>query len=547
MCLWSAVKLSMKAFLQFTLGIFSFSLLAGCGEAIDHDKIRQQGFVYCGQGGPDTFNPQLADSGVTPETLSPQIFDTLLTIDPQSFEPIPNLAKQWTVNSAGTEYTFTLRDNVTFQTTAWFTPSRTLTADDVMFSFRRIFDSSHPFHYVGGGLYPWFTGIDFQNLLVDVVALPNNQVRFTLSRPDNSFLSNIATSHAVIHSKEYANQLELVDEKGMLDSHPVGTGPFYLSEYKNNDFIRLKRHEGYWRGKAKMQQVVLDISNRGTGTLAKMLRKECDILNAPLSSQLPIIEQRDDIKLTAKPAMNISFVAVNTLHPALNDSRVRKALNYAINRQNILDSVYYGTGSQAYSVLPPSSWAYQKDATQLRYDRNYAIALLREAGYSKGLELTMSVPLEPRAYNPSPRKTAELIQANLADVGVTLNLMTDDRFNRADLDEKVDLYLTGWIANTGDPDSFFRPLLSCDSKRVGLNVSSWCNPDFDFLLDLALEVDKKRYRLNLYKQAQNILNEEFPVIPLNHGMQLQAQHYSLEGFKVSPFNAQPFDRVERVK
>ncbi|WP_159738855.1 ABC transporter substrate-binding protein SapA [Vibrio atypicus] len=536
----------MKAFIKFTLSFFSFSLLVGCGEAIDHDKVRQQGFVYCGQGGPNTFNPQLTDNGITPETLSPQLFDTLLTIDPQSFEPAPNLATSWKANKAGTEYIFKLRDDVAFQTTAWFTPTRTLTADDVVFSFRRLIDSSNPFHYVGGGLYPWFNGIDFQNLVIDIVPLSNNRVKFTLSRPDNSFLSNIATSHAVIHSKEYADHLILIDEKNQLDSLPVGTGPFFLAEYQINDFIRLKQHPNYWRGKAKMGQVVFDISNRGTGTLAKLLREECDILNAPLSSQLPIIEQRDNIELTAKPAMNISFIAVNTSHPALNDSRVRKALNYAINRQNILDSVYYGTGSQAYSVLPPSSWAYHKDATQLRYDRNYAIALLREAGFSKGLELTMSVPVEPRAYNPSPRKTAELIQANLADVGITLNLMTDERYSRLDANQNIDLYLTGWIANTGDPDSFFRPLLSCDSKRVGLNVSSWCNPDFDFLLDLALEVDKKRYRLNLYKQAQNILNEEFPVIPLNHGMQLQAQHSSLKGFKVSPFNAQPFDHVERV-
>ena len=82
---------------------------------------------------------------------------------------------------------------------------------------------------------------------------------------------------------------------------------------------------------------------------------------------------------------------------------------------------------------------------------------------------------------------------------------------------------------------------------MGLNVSSWCNADFDFLLDLALEVDKPRYRLNLYKQAQNILNEEFPVIPLSHGMQFQAYDSSLKGFKVTPFNVQPFDTVERIK
>ncbi|MDC5722618.1 peptide ABC transporter substrate-binding protein SapA [Vibrio europaeus] len=539
----------MKAFIQFTLGLFSLSLLAGCGEEIDHDKIRQKGFVYCGQGGPSTFNPQLVDSGITTETLSPQLFNTLLTLDSQTYQPVPSLASKWSVNKEGTEYIFTLRKGVQFQTTAWFTPSRAMSAEDVVFSFRRIIDTTNPFHYVGSGLYPWFSGIDFQNLVVDVSALSQHKVKFTLNRPDNSFLSNIATSHAVIHSKEYAEQLELSDEKNMLDSHPVGTGPFYLDEYQVNDLIRLKRNNHYWQDRPKMEQVVFDISQRGTGTLAKLLRSECDVLNAPLSSQLPIIEQTSDVELTAKPAMNISFVAVNTSHPALNDARVRKALNYAINRQNILDSVYYGTGSQAYSVLPPSSWAYQKDAVQIRYDRNYAIALLREAGYSKGLELTMSVPLEPRAYNPSPRKTAELIQANLADVGIKLNLMTDDRFDRSNLNgnTNIDLHLTGWIANTGDPDNFLRPLLSCESKRAGLNVSSWCNPDFDFLLDLALEVDKPRYRQNLYKQAQNILNEEFPVIPLNHGMQLQAHHTSLRGFKVSPFNAQPFDTVERFK
>lgn len=539
----------MKAITRFTLGLCSLGLLAGCGEEIDHNKIRQKGFVYCGQSGPATFNPQLVDSGITPETLSPQLFNTLLTLDNRTYRPQASLATQWQVNSEGTEYTFDLRKGVSFQTTAWFTPSRTMNADDVVFSFRRIIDSTHPFHYVGSGLYPWFSGIDFQNLVVDVVALSQYKVRFTLSRPDNSFLSNIATSHAVILSKEYAGQLELSDEKGMLDSHPVGTGPFYLADYQVNDLIRLKRHTSYWQNKPEMDQVVFDISQRGTGTLAKLLRNECDVLNSPLSSQLPIIERNDDIELTAKPAMNISFVAVNTSHPALNDARVRKALNYAINRQNILDSVYYGTGSQAYSVLPPSSWAYHKDAIQIRFDRNYAIALLREAGYSNGLELTMSVPLQPRAYNPSPRKTAELIQSNLAGVGIKLNLMADDRFDRTTLgdDTNIDLYLTGWSANTGDPDNFFRPLLSCDSERVGLNVSSWCNPDFDFLLDLALEVDKPRYRLNLYKQAQNILNEEFPVIPLNHGMQMQAHHRSLQGFKVSPFNAQPFDTVERVK
>ncbi|GLT19349.1 ABC transporter substrate-binding protein [Vibrio zhanjiangensis] len=541
--------LAMKAFIQLTLSICGFTLLTGCGEGIDHNKIRKTGFVYCGQGGPDSFNPQLVDSGISSETLSPQIFDTLLSLDPNNFKPVANLATDWSVNKDGTEYIFNLRKNVAFQTTPWFSPTRTLNAKDVVFSFQRIIDEEHPYHNVGNGLYPWFRGIDFQNLLVDVKAISKYQVRFTLSRPDNTFLSNIATSHAVIHSAEYAQKLILTDNKPRLDSYPVGTGPFYLYDYQVNDLIRLKRHDNYWQGKPQMSQIVFDISHRGTGTLAKLLRNECDVLSSPLSSQIPAIQLQDNIELMIKPAMNIAFIAVNTTNPALNNPLVRKALNYAINRQNILDSVYYGMGSQAYSVLPPNSWAYLKDNVQIRYDRNYAIALMKEAGFGKGLELNMSVPLEPRAYNPSPRKTAELIQANFADIGIKLNIVTEDRFDRANVanNQAVDLYLTGWIANTGDPDNFLRPLLSCDSKKVGLNVSSWCNADFDFLLDLALEVDKPRYRLNLYKQAQNILNEEFPVIPLSHGMQFQAYSSTLKGFKISPFNVQPFDAVERIK
>ncbi|NMS37489.1 ABC transporter substrate-binding protein, partial [Vibrio parahaemolyticus] len=115
---------------------------------------------------------------------------------------------------------------------------------------------------------------------------------------------------------------------------------------------------------------------------------------------------------------------------------------------------------------------------------------------------------------------------NFADIGVKLTLLTDDRFERVDLENinDIDLLLTGWIGDTGDPDNFFRPLLSCESDRVGLNVSMWCNDDFDFLLDLALETQEPRYRLNLYRQAQNILNQEFPVIPLAHGVQFRVHN-----------------------
>ncbi|MDR9830430.1 ABC transporter substrate-binding protein [Vibrio sp. FNV 38] len=538
----------MKALIRFTLGLLGAMTLAGCGEAVQHDKIRQSGFVFCGQSVPTTFNPQLVDSGVTVEAISPQIFDTLLVLEPITHKPIANIAKRWSTNDDRTEYLFELRDDVSFQTTAWFAPSRKLNAHDVVFSFERIINSYHPYHYSGGGVYPWFSSINFSNLLKSVEAIDAHTVKFTLARPDNAFLSNIATAFSPIHSAEYADSLIIKDEKQRLDTHPVGTGPFYLDEYQVNDLIRLKRHDHYWNGVAKVKQVIFDVSVRGTGTLAKLLRQECDVLSSPISSQLPVIKEQDDLVLNTKPAMNVAFISINTQHPALGDARVRKALSLAINRKNILDSVYYGTGTQAHTLLPPSSWAYLPDTVQVRYDRNYALGLLREAGYDQGLRLSMSVPLEPKAYNPSPRKTAELVQSNFADIGVKLDLVTEERLNRTDTERnnRFDLVLAGWVGDTGDPDNFLRPLLSCDAKPSGLNLSSWCNPDFDFLIDLALEVNKPRYRTNLYNQVQNLLNEEVPVIPIAHGMHSQAHHHSLEGFKMSPFNVQPLNDVERI-
>ncbi|SHO56380.1 ABC transporter substrate-binding protein SapA [Vibrio quintilis] len=539
----------MKILKQLILGLSCLPFIVACNDNTSaHDEIRKTGFVYCGQGNPNTFNPQLVDSGLVAEALGPQIFDTLLILDPKTQRPSPNLATRWEVNRQGIRYTLHLRKDIAFQKTAWFTPSRPLNAQDVVFSFDRIINPENPFHHTGHSNYPWFAGINFGHLIQSVKATDKYTVQFVLNRPDNSFLANIATTHSVILSKEYADQLILADEKPMLDSHPVGTGPFYLDEMQAGDFIRLKRNAGYWKGSPKLSQVVFDIAQRGTGTLAKLLRNECDVLSTPISSQIPIIEQHKHIVLKSTPAMNVSFIAVNTSHPVISDTRIRRALSFAINRKNILNSVYYGTGSIAYNVLPPTSWAYQRDPVQVRYDKNYALGLLRDAGFSNGLELSMLVPMEPTAFNPSPHKTAELIQANFKDIGIKLHLIPEEKIERQNKLSRmdVDLYLTGWSGRSGDPDSFLRPILSCDAVREGINLSRWCNEDFDFLLDLALEVDRQRYRLNLYKQAQNIINQEFPVIPVAHGMQFKAYSDSLTGFRLSPFNVQPFNTVERT-
>ncbi len=545
--LTTKILFPMKAILRLIITVFTTTaLLAGCNTDEKNNPARLQGMVYCGQSSSTILNPQLSDGGVIVNALSPQVFDTLVQLNPQTWRPMPRLATKWSINADRTEYIFTLREGVEFHSTTWFNPSRSFNALDVVFSFKRLVDSHHPYHLTNNGHYPWFQSIDFKNTIKDVVALNDQQVKFILTQPDNTFLSNLSTSFAVIHSAEYGQQLIKNKQKHRIDINLIGTGPYKLEASSTAEIIRLTRNNSYWQAPAKLKNIVFNLSSRGTGGLAKLLRNECDAMPTPITSQLSLIKSNPELVLDAKPAMNVAFLALDTQHFALSDSRVRQAISLAIHRQSLIDSVYYGEGNIADSMLPSSSWGYQSSQGEVRYDKIYAKNLLVEAGFSQGLNLTMWVPNLAQSYNPSPRKTAELIQSNLEEIGINLTLIHDDHLLRSQVaaQPNTDIILTGWSAYTSDPDNIFRPLLSCEARKASFNTANWCNRQFDSLLDQAKKVNHKQ-RLVLYHQVQTMLNKEVPVIPIAHGMQYQAHHYSLSGFKLNPFNVGSFANVIR--
>lgn len=539
----------MSAYYRLLIAGFAVLALSGCQESTTDPITQSRGFIYCGQDTPTTLNPQLTDGGLTAETLSAQIFDRLLQLDPINHKPLPDLAKSWTMSDDGLVYTFTLRKNVQFQKTHWFSPTRPMNANDVVFSFERVINPENPFHHISGGRYPWFESLGFANDIESIKAINPQTVQFTLKRPNNSFLSNLATSYAIISSAEYGDQLLKSGRIDKLDSQPIGTGPFYVDQFIPNDLIRLKRHTDYWQGKPQMEQIVFDISSRGMGSLTKLLSRECDVLASPVASQLPVITNNENYKLLAQTGMNVSFLALNTEHKPLNNLKVREAISYAINRDALLNSVYYGTATKAKSLLPPTSWAYNNDSKVIDYSPEKAKALLKQANYNFKQTLSLWVPLESRPYNPSPQKTAELIQANLKAVGINIAIYHQDNIGRLGTNtiNQYDMILAGWIADNGDPDNFLRPLLSCNAKNVGLNVANWCDLEFDNLLELALRTNKVDQRANYYQHAQNILDQQIPLIPLAHGVYFQAHNQTLAGLQMSPFGARSFSSVYRTK
>lgn len=508
--------------------------------------IRQSGFIYCVSGQVNTFNPQMASTGLTVDTLAPQLYDRLLDVDPYTYRLVPELAERWEVLDNGATYRFHLRPHVEFQKTPWFTPTRPLNADDVVFTFQRIFDREHPWHNVNGGHYPYFDSLQFAESIKSIRKLDQNTVEFRLNQPDASFLWHMATHYASVMSAEYANQLARTDNKEQIDRQPVGTGPFLLDEHRAGQYIRLARHDHYWRGEPLMPQVVIDLGYGGTGRLSKLLTGECDVLAWPAASQLNILRDDPRLRLTLRPGMNIAYLAFNTNKPPLNNPQVRHALSLAINNQRLMQSIYYGTAETAASILPRASWAYDNDARVTEYNPAKARELLASLGI-KDLKLTLWVPTSSQPWNPSPLKTAELIQADMAQIGVKVTIVpVEGRFQETRLmDMSHDLTLAGWSTDSNDPDSFFRPLLSCAAINSQTNLSHWCDPQFDSLLRKALASQQLASRIEDYHEAQQILSTELPVLPLASSLRLQAYRYDMKGLVLSPFGNASFAGVSR--
>jgi len=532
-----------KLFSSLLLGL---SVLSASALAAPTNNIRNSGFVYCVNGTVNTFNPQMVSSGLVVDTLAAQLYDRLLDVDPYTYRLIPDLAQSWEVRDNGATYRFHLRKDVSFQHTNRFKPTRKMNADDVVFSFARMFDRQHPWHNVNGGSYPYFDSLQFSDSVQSVKKLDNDTVEIRLNSPDASFLWHIATHYAPILSQEYANKLTAIGQQERLDREPVGTGPFQLSEYRTGQYLRLARNPQYWKGVPRLQQVVIDLGVGGTGRLSKLLTGECDVLAYPAASQLSILRDDPRLRMTLRPGMNIAYLAFNTRKPPLDRPEVRHALALAINNERLMESIYYGTAETAASILPRASWAYDNDARVTEYNPAKAREALKALGL-EDLHLRLVVPTTSQSWNPSPLKTAELLQADLAQVGVRVTIApVEGRFQEAQLMAmNHDLTLTGWATDSNDPDSFFRPLLSCAAIRSQTNFAHWCSPAFDESLQRALLSQQLSARIDSYDQAQQILAQELPVLPLASSLRLQAYRHDIKGLVLSPFGNASFAGVYR--
>lgn len=503
-------------------------------------------FVYCSEASPSTFNPQMADDGPTFNAASEMLYNRLVEFEHGGTKVIPALADSWQISKNGLDYTFKLRKDVTFHTTEKFKPTRNLNADDVIFSFERPLKKDSLYFKVNGGNYPYFQGMELDKLIKEIVKVDDYTVKFKLNRPESPFLANLAMDFAVILSKEYAEILLKKGEAAKLDLEPVGTGPFILKRYVKDNTIRYEANPTYWRGKAKLDKVVFAITPDANVRFQKLKAGECHLVAEPAPTDIAAMKASPNIQVMSEPGGNVGYLAMNVTKPPFDKIEVRQAMNYALNKGNYISAIYQNTATVAKNPMAPTIWGYNDKIVGYDYNVEKAKALLAKAGYSSGFSTELWTLPVSRPYNPNGKKMGELMQSDLAKIGIKVKLMTYDWPTYLAKGRKGEhqLIQLGWTTDNGDPDNFLGILLSCGGIEGGANMSRWCFKPFENLISQAKLTSNIEKRTKLYAQAQEIFKTEAPWVPLAHATVYRAMAKNVSGYKISPLGTESFYPVE---
>ncbi|WP_425248738.1 ABC transporter substrate-binding protein [Chelonobacter oris] len=532
------------------------------------DELTDNGLIYCTHSTAFSFNPQTVDIGTSMNVVTEQIYNKLFDIkNDKSKKIMPSLATGYTISRDRKTILINLRKGVAFHHTAWFTPSRDLNADDVVFSLNRVLGRLHsyptpeqeqpnrrynPQYQIYYDLarqnrYPYFDSIDFNSKIANVSAVSPYQVKIELNAPDSSILDHLASQYAVILSQEYALQLSADDNIAQLDTLPIGTGAYKISDYFRNQYIRLLRNDTYWGKKSHIKHIVLDLSSSRSGRLEKMMNQECDIMAFPEAGQVDNL-LRDKVRFGAASVdgMNLSFLAFNMNQTTVQNPVLRRAVAQAINRERIVKQIYFDTAEVANTIIPKSSWASQFNMRSFayRYQPQAANAFLQD----KNLTLNFWVLTDNQVYNPNPVKMAEMIRFDLAQAGVNVKMKYLQRSELEHLllsgQDDYHLILGGWLAGSLDPDGFLRPILSCHTNNAHTNIANWCYPEFDQVMDRALRTSMQLSRALDYDIAQQYALNQVPLIPIASVKRIMIYNKRVQNVALSPLGTIHFTELK---
>lgn len=499
----------------------------------------------CTEASPDGFDVVQYNSLTTTNASADILMNRLVDFDAISGTLQPSLAKSWEVSPDGLHYSFTLRPDVSFHSTDYFTPSRPLNTDDVLFSFQRMLNPAHPWHKVAASGYPHAQSMQLPSLINSIEKIGEHSLRFSLNRPDATFLATLSMGFASIYSAEYAAQLLAAGTPDKLNSQPIGTGPFVFKRFQKDASVRYSANPTYFAGKPAVDNLVFAITPDANVRLQKLRRGECHIALSPKPQDVQAISGDNTLQSARTAAFMTAFVGINSQHPPLDQTAVRQAINLAFDKSSYLKAVFEDSAEAANGPYPPNTWSYASDLPGYPHNPEKARELLKSAGLADGFSTTIWTRPTGSVLNPNPSLGAQLLQADLGKIGIKAEIRViewGELIRRAKAGEH-DLLFMGWAGDNGDPDNFLTPQFACASLESGLNFARYCDPQLDKLISDGKSTSDQAQRSQLYKQAQEIIQQQALWLPLAHPTAYALTRKQVEGYQVSPFGRQDFSKV----
>jgi len=510
-------------------------------------------FTFGAAGAPEMFDPLYATDGET-FRVTRQMFQGLLGIEPGSAEVVPELATEWESNEDGTEWTFQLRDDVKFHDGTDFN------AEAVCANFERMFDQNKAgqvaaeyWGYVMGG----FANDPKNSLYQGCEATDEFEAVITISRATSGFptmltLSSLAMQSPTALEEGNANDIAAEGEGFAFPDYaqnPVGTGPFKFVEYDEaNGSIALEANDDYWGDAPKSSELVFRVIPDESTRRQELEAGSINGYDLPSPTDWAGLEDAGN-SVEIRDPFNIFYFGLNgdSGNPALKKDEVREALQYAIDREQLVQTQLPEGAEVATQFMPSTVSGYNDELQATEYDPEKAKQLLQQAG-EQNLELTFAYPTDvSRPYMPNPQELYEAIRGNLEEVGITVDVKTAS-WNGGYLDNvtagRYDAYLLGW---TGDYDAAFNFIGTffgnLKENDFGTSAYPWGKQLAQDLRDADAIVDEGERAAAFEEINQQIMEEYMPGVPISHSPPALVVGSDVEGVIPSPLTAEEFDTV----
>ena len=478
---------------------------------------------------PSTLDPALCADAISGGYIV-EIFSGLVTLN-SDLEVIPDIAERWDLSGDGTTYTFHLRDGVRFH------HGKELTANDFKYSIERAADpdtgSPVAEAYLGDivGVKEKLRGEAEE--VAGVVVIDDKTLQLTIDMAKAYFLAKLT------HPAAFVVDEENVEPTADWWRFPNGTGPFKFREWWSGQRLVLEQNNDFYGDVAKLEMVTFLF----TGSSMMMYEKgQLDITQVSTYNIERVLDPTNPLneELVIVPELSLGYIGFNTAMSPFNDKKVRQAMCHAVDKEEIIEILVKDTVSPAYGILPPGIPGYTEEVEGLSYDVARARQLVAESDYQDGLPpIVLSVPGSGVGVATSTEAIAWMWQENLG-VEVEIEMVEFDTFLDEVREGKFQAFEIGWLADYPDAENFLDLLFHSESVE---NHTGYSNPYVDQLLEEARVESDFESRLGVYREVEQAIVQDAPLLPLWFGESYYLVKPYVEGFSPAPMIIPTFKDV----